>query len=40
MRESNRNRIRRIVDKVAKKVWEVVCLTELRAEGERVALRG
>ena len=40
VRENNRNRMRRVVDRVAREGWEVVCLTELRAEGEGVVWLG
>ena len=40
VRENNRNRMRRVVDKIVRERWEVVCLTELRAEGEGVVWLG
>ena len=40
VRESNRNRMRRVVDRIAREGWEVVCMTELRAESEGVVWLG
>ena len=40
MRENNRNRMRRVVDRITREGWEIVCLTELRAEGEGVVWLG
>ena len=40
VRENNRNRMRRVVDRVTREGWEVVCMTELRAEGEGVVWLG
>lgn len=34
------NRMRRVVDRIAVQGWELVCLTELKLEGEGVALLG
>ena len=40
VRESNRDRMRRVVDRIVREGWEVVCLTELRADGEGVVWLG
>ena len=40
VRENNRNRMRRVVHRIAREGWEVACLTELRAEGEGVVWLG
>ena len=40
VRENNRNRMRRVVDRIAREGWEVVCMTELRAESEGVVWLG
>ena len=40
LRENNRNRMRRVADRIAREGWEVVCLTELRAESEGVVWMG
>ena len=40
VRENNRNRMRRVVDRIAREGWEVACLTELRAEREGVVWHG
>ena len=40
VRENNRNRMRRVVDRIAREGWEVACLTELRADGEGVVWMG
>ena len=40
VRENNRERMRRVVGKVVHEGWEIVCLTELRAESEGVVWLG
>ena len=40
VRENNRNRMRRVVDRIVREGWEIVCLTELRAEGEGIVWLG
>ena len=40
MRGNNRNRMRMVLDRIAGQGWELVCLTELKLEGEGVALLG
>ena len=40
VRESNRERMRRVVDRVIREGWEVVCMTELRADSEGVVWLG
>ena len=36
VRENNRSRMRRVIDRIAREGWEIVCVTELTAERERV----
>ena len=40
VRENNRARMRRVVDKVVREGWEVVCLTEITAESDGVVWLG
>ena len=40
IRENNRARMRRVVDKVVREGWEVVCLTEITAESDGVVCLG
>ena len=40
VRENNKNRMRRVVDRIVREGWEVVCLTELRAEREGIVWLG
>ena len=40
MGENNRNRMRRVVDRITREGLEIVCLTELRAEGDGVVWLG
>ena len=40
VRGNNRNRMRMVLDRIAGQGWELVCLTELKLEGEGVALLG
>ena len=40
VRENNRERMRRVVGKIVHEGWEIVCLTELRAESEGVVWLG
>ena len=40
VRANNRDRMRRVADKIVREGWEVVCLTEIRAESEGVVWLG
>ena len=40
VRANNRERMRRVLDKIVREGWEVVCLTEIRAECEGVVWLG
>ena len=40
VRENNRERMRRVIDKCVREGWEIVCLTEIRAESEGVIWLG
>ena len=35
VREMKRNRMTKLIDTMNSEEWEIVCLTELRAEGEQ-----
>ena len=40
VRGNNRNKMRRVVDRIIREGWEIVCLTEISAEGEGVVWLG
>ena len=40
VRANNRDRMRRVLDKIVREGWEIVCLTEIRAECEGVVWLG
>ena len=40
VRANNRDRMRRVADKIVKEGWEIVCLTEIRVECEGVVWMG
>ena len=40
LRESNRERLMRVLDRLRRNDWEIVCMTELRAESSGVLWLG